>query len=314
VAVARDAHRARARLFDPADTDCWLWIDRHHDGFDGVRVERLGDVALAVDHGDRDELPASWLDAWSAAGGVEAIYHRPRPRPGAGAGARTARLVRGTDLSRFVVHEHGVRYQIDLDASPTSSGLFLDQRDTRRRLLDSDLAGATVLNVFAHTGSLSVAAALAGAETLTLDLSRRYLDWARENLVLNDIDAGDHDFVYGDALEWMDRFARKGRTFDVVLVDPPITSTTRKGRRWAVDRDLHDLVGKAAGLAATGGTVFVSTNLRRLGWGRFRRQVERGLAEAGRTAEIETATLPSDHRWTADDPAYLKVAWIALDR
>ena len=61
--------------------------------------------------------------------------------------------------------------------------------------------------------ALSVAAARAGAETLTLDLSPRYLDRARENLRLNGIEPGDHDFVYGDAMEWMDRLARNDVRF-----------------------------------------------------------------------------------------------------
>ena len=76
---------------------------------------------------------------------------------------------------------------VDLSPDASSSGLFLDQRETRRRLMSQDLTGKTVLNAFGHTGSLSVAAAKAGAETLTLDLSKRYLDWARENQRLNGI-------------------------------------------------------------------------------------------------------------------------------
>ena len=60
----------RARLFDPADTDGYLWIDRHHDGFAGVRVERLGDIVLVLNYDDHDvplPLPDSWVDAWTTA-------------------------------------------------------------------------------------------------------------------------------------------------------------------------------------------------------------------------------------------------------
>jgi 23S rRNA (cytosine1962-C5)-methyltransferase len=169
--------------------------------------------------------------------------------------------------------------------------------------------------VFAHTGSLSVAAARAGADTLTLDLSTRYLDWARENLRANDIDPADHDFIYGDALAWMDRLAKKGRCFDVVLVDPPSTSTgSKKGTRWVAERDLHTVVAKAARLAAPGGTLFVSTNLRRMTWPRFLEHLTEGLHLTGRHAErVETQTLPLDHRSGPGDPPYLKAAWITLD-
>lgn len=307
------AHEARAALFDPADTDAYLWIDRHHDGFPETRVERLGDVALALTHRD-DGAPIdpAWVEAWMDAVGLRALYELRRPRRG---GGDPARLVAGAARPRFEVTELGCRYLIDLEASATSSGLFLDQRETRRRLLSSDLAGRTVLNTFAHTGSFSVAAARAGATTLTLDLSKRYLAWAEDNLRANGLDPGDHEVVYGDAMEWMDRFARKGRTFDLVLVDPPSSSTTRRGgKRWVVDRDLHGLVERAVALCAPGGTVFVSTNLRSMSWDRFDAHLERGLAAAGRRGAVEHQTLPLDHRSGPGDPPYLKAAWVTLER
>ena len=306
------AHEARALLFDPADTNAYLWIDRHHDGFPATRVERLGDVLLALRYTDDDApLPRGWLEAWSAVLGPSAVYEQHRPR---GGGGGLARRMAGAAQSRFEVVEHGLRYQIDLEASATSSGLFLDQRETRRELRTSDLSGRTVLNTFAHTGSLSVAAAAAGAETLTLDLSRRYLDWAADNLRANDLDPADHDFVYGDAMEWLERLAKKGRTFDVVLVDPPSSSTPRKkgAGRWVADRDLHVLVERAARVAAPGGSLYVSTNLHRMTWPAFVEHLERGVAAAGRAGTVTTRTLPLDHRSGPGDPPYLKAGWVAL--
>ena len=311
--AAQVAHEARALLFDPTDTDAYLWVDRHHDGFPTVRLERLGDVALALNYDESSApLDPAWVDAWNGALDLRAIYEQRRPRAGGGG---PARLVSGTASPRFEVTELGRRYLIDLEASSTSSGLFLDQRETRRRLLATDLHGKTVLNAFAHTGSLSVAAAGAGGETLTLDLSKRYLDWARDNLRANDMDPSDHDFIYGDALEWMTRLATKGRTFDVVLVDPPSSSTSgkRTTSRWLVERDLHTLVERGARLCSPGGTLFVSTNLRRMRWDRFLHHVDEGLAAAGRSGTVETQTLPLDHRSGPGDPPYLKAAWISLD-
>lgn len=308
--VALESRRA---LLDPVDTDSFLWIDRQHDGFPDTRVELLGDAALVLRYGDSPApSPSGWLAALREAGDVSAIFEQHRPKTG----GEPARLISGTHPSRFEVTELGCRYLVDLDASATSTGLFLDQRETRRELLQADLVGRTVLNTFAHTGSLSVAAALAGAETLSLDLSKHYLAWAADNLRLNGLDPAHHDFIYGDAMEWMERLVKKGRTFDVVLVDPPSSSTPRRrgAARWVADRDLHGLVERAARLCAEGGRLYVSTNLRRLSWPDFIDHLERGLTAAGRTGIVEPRTLPLDHRSGAGDPPYLKAAWIHVDR
>lgn len=310
--AAKAALESRRLLLDPAETDAYLWIDRHHDGFADTRVERLGDVALMLRYGDDPSpSPDEWRTALRDVGEVTAIFEQLRLKGGGGA----PQLVSGTSGSRFEVTELGCRYLIDLEASPTSTGLFVDQRETRRELLQEDLTGRTVLNAFAHTGSLSVAAALSGAETLSLDLSKHYLTWAADNLRLNDIDPGEHDFIYGDAMEWMGRLAKKGRTFDVVLVDPPSSSTSRRrgAVRWVADRDLHTLVGAAVRLCARRGRLYVSTNLHRMSWPRFMGHVEHGLAGAGRVGTIEPRTLPLDHRSGAGDPPYLKGAWIHMD-
>ncbi len=312
VIAAAVALESRDVLFDPADTNAYLWIDRHHDGFPDTRVERLGDVALVLRYGTTPSpSPDAYRAAWSEVAEVAAIFEQHRPK---GAG-EPAQLVSGDHPARFEVTELGCRYLIDLEASPTSTGLFLDQRETRRELLGADLAGRTVLNAFAHTGSLSVAAARAGAETLSLDLSKHYLAWAADNLRRNDLDPDEHDFLYGDAMEWMERLAKKGRTFDVVLVDPPSSSTSRRrgASRWVADRDLHALVDHAARLCAPGGRCYISTNLHRMSWRRFTDHLERGLRSAARTGSIEPRTLPLDHRSGPGDPPYLKAAWIQLD-
>jgi 23S rRNA (cytosine1962-C5)-methyltransferase len=305
------ALEARARLIDPRDTDCYLWLDRHHDGFPDLRVERLGPAALVVRYdADPGPLPRGVLDALVEVGAPAAVWEQRRPKKGQGGPATP---LFGDGAPRFTVRELGLTYQLDLQASPTSTGLFLDQRDTRRRLLSLDLRGKTLLNGFAHTGALSVAAARAGAVTTSLDLSKKYLAWARENLTLNGLDPAAHDFIYGDALEWLRRLEKKGRRFDLVLLDPPSFSTTGKAKKtWSVDRDMPELVAQGARLVSPGGTLFVSTNLRRLPAAKFLDMVDQGLKSVRRAGEVELTTLPLDHRTGPQDPPYLKAAWIRL--
>ena len=84
-----------------------------------------------------------------------------------------------------------------------------------------------MLNVFAYTCAFSLCAAAAGARATSLDLSRRYLDWGRANFEANGIDPAPHDWIFGDAFDWLRRLAKKGRAFDVVVLDPPTFSTAK---------------------------------------------------------------------------------------
>src|SRR5208283_6038674 len=108
-------------------------------------------------------------------------------------------------------------------------GLFLDQRDNRRRLLTRHVASDfpllpavieggpwEILNTFAYTCGFSVCAAKAGARTTSLDLSRRWLDWGKRNFALNQLEPDQHEFIYGEAFDWLRRLAKKRQRFDVI--------------------------------------------------------------------------------------------------
>ncbi len=292
-----------------AGTDCFRWLDGAPDGARDLRVERLGDVALVLKVEETAvprELVAALLE-----NGARAVVERVRPRDQRHGEAAEARTLAGTlPATRFPVREEGARYLVDLAASVTSTGLFLDQREARRRLALMDLRGKTVLNAFAHAGAFSVAAARAGAVTTSLDLSKKYLEWARENLALNDLDPATHDFIYGDAQEWLRRLAKKGRRFSVVILDPPSFSTAKKGKTWSAARDLGGLVALGLGCLEPGGTLYVSTNMRDLPPKKFEAHVRSGFEAAGRKLErLELGTLPLDFRTAPGEAPYLKSAW-----
>ena len=112
----------------------------------------------------------------------------------------------------FGVLESGLGYEIDFRAG-YSPGLFLDQRINRNKLR-SLAKGQTLLNTFSYTCAFGVAAAIGGASTVNLDLSRHYLDWGKRNYEINRISLDNHDFIYGDVFDWLGRFQRRGRKFD----------------------------------------------------------------------------------------------------
>ncbi len=203
--------------------------------------------------------------------------------------------------ARFEIEENAARYLMDMEAG-YSQGIFLDQRDNRARLRASCHEGMTVLNTFSYTGAFSICAALAGACTTTLDLAQPCLNWCRENMALNGIDSNEHHFCKGDTLHWLDRFARQGRVFDAIVLDPPTFSRDEKGRIWRVERDYGKLVAKAAACLAPGGFILCTTNCRKLSDKGFRKLV----AEGAPHTRLSTSPMTFDF----DGEQYLKTIWV----
>lgn len=167
------------------------------------------------------------------------------------------RLVYGNAPGQIVVREWGVGYHVD-PGGGYSSGLFLDQRMNRRWM--SGLRPRRMLNLFAYTGSFSVCAALAGAETTSVDIAKRALDVARSNFELNGISTqGGHRFVVEDASRYVSRLLKRGESFDAIVLDPP-TFGRADGRVFRVEHDLPTLVRDCWALLSADGWMLVSCN------------------------------------------------------
>jgi 23S rRNA (cytosine1962-C5)-methyltransferase len=156
------------------------------------------------------------------------------------------------------VREAGILYGLDY-AGGYSAGLFIDQRANRARL--RAWKPKRVLNTFAYTCSFSVVAALAGAETVSVDLSRRSLTRGEGNFVRNGLDPKvGHRFIADDALAVLPRLARRGEKFDAIILDPPTFSRNQAGAAFQVQRDFEKLVALALDVAAPGAKVLLSVN------------------------------------------------------
>jgi 23S rRNA (cytosine1962-C5)-methyltransferase len=127
------------------------------------------------------------------------------------------------------VKENGIWYSIDLTMNRDAS-LYLDTRNLRS-WAKQNLAGKTVLNTFAYTGSLGVAAKAGGAEhVIQLDRNRDFLNVAKASYTLNGFPIDKQDFLAEDFFPAISRFKRIGQTFDCVFLDPPFFSSTSKGK------------------------------------------------------------------------------------
>ena len=139
------------------------------------------------------------------------------------------------------------------------TGLFLDHRPMRLRF--AQLApGTRFLNCFCYTASASVHAALAGAITTNVDLSKTYLNWAEDNFRLNKLNLAKHQFVQFDCLEWLKKTRDR---FDVIFLDPPsFSNSKRMTGTLDIQRDQLSLIESAMRLLNPEGILYFSTNLR----------------------------------------------------
>ncbi|MBW1781376.1 MAG: bifunctional 23S rRNA (guanine(2069)-N(7))-methyltransferase RlmK/23S rRNA (guanine(2445)-N(2))-methyltransferase RlmL [Deltaproteobacteria bacterium] len=166
----------------------------------------------------------------------------------------------GNDGIFHEVDENDCRFLVNF-TDYIDTGLFLDQRITRRMI--RDLAeGKRFLNLFCYTGTATVVAARGNARSTTsVDASTVYLNWARRNLSLNGFGRSRHFFHHADAMAWL---RRERQTYDLIFMDPPTFSNSQKsGRIFDVQKDHVKLIRFAAGLLNENGIIVFSNNYRK---------------------------------------------------
>ena len=186
----------------------------------------------------------------------------------------------------FYVNEYGTKLWVNL-TDYLDTGLFLDHRLTRK-MLGEMAQGKDFLNLFAYTGSATVHAALGKAKsTTTVDMSNTYLNWAEQNLLLNDIEGKQHKLIQADCLQWLEKCDRQ---FDLIFVDPPTFSNSKRMEdSWDVQRDHIKLMKNLKRILRPNGTIVFSNNKRGFKMD-FAKLEELGLS----AVEISHKTLPLD--------------------
>ena len=323
----------REAVIEPEGTNAYRVIHGASDGWPGWYVERLGDYLLSqsehpLSPAQRAEL-AQLAEAFSARGVCHQILTRQA--------SRTARAEASPQLAlgeaapeRFTIRENGAQFELSFSEG-YSVGLFLDQRDNRRRLsarhigagfplLESSPQLAVgsrkweVLNTFAYTCGFSVCAAKAGARTTSLDLSKKWLDWGKRNFALNQLDPAGHEFLYGDALDWLRRLAKRERRFDVVLLDPPTFSQSKESGVFRAEKDYGWLVTAVLPVLRSGGVLFASTNAADWPPEEFLASLETAIHATNRKVlQRHYVPQPPDFPISKAEPAYLKTVWLRVE-
>ena len=308
----------QASVIDCTQTNAFRLVHGASQLAPGFYLDALGDYLLA--QSDRPlhsaaEMPEGYLGSYCKlltrqVRGDQTTEACPKPFRGQAA------------PDRFVIRENGVQFEMSFTEG-YSVGLFLDQRDNRRRFLTGHLAAdfglltsdskLEVLNTFAYTCGFSVCAALGGARTTSLDLSKKYLEWGRRNFALNGLDPAQHDFVYGDTFDWLRRLAKKNRTFGAVILDPPTFSQSKESGFFRAEKDYGKLVTAALPVLKPGGVLLASTNAAELPPENFLDLINEAVRGAQRKIiQQHYVPQPPDFPISRAEPAYLKTVWLRV--
>lgn len=295
------------------DTTAYRLVNGEGDGLPGLTIDRYGEHLMVQLYTAawKPHLPllsSVLVDLFAPAG----IYAKLRPQEtralAAGDSKRYSWMLAGKPRpGRLPVREHGLEFLVDLEEG-LNTGLFLDQRRNRQDLR-SRVAGRRVLNLFAYTGSFSVAAAAAGARrVVSVDISGSYLAWAKENFACNRLPMQADDFIAGDCFAILAELGRKGTSFDLILADPPSFSTTGKSR-FTTRQGTAELVAAALPLLTAGGLLVTSSNHQKTDLADYLKELRRGALQAGGDLRIiRTAGQPEDFPYPVTFPEgrYLK--------
>jgi 23S rRNA (cytosine1962-C5)-methyltransferase len=225
------------------------------------------------DEEDENKWLSAMKSAVSAVLGIdlERIFLKQRQRQ------RGSAQYEKTADARFekIVGEDDLVFKVNL-SDYLDTGLFPDRR-LLRVMVRGEAKEKKVLNLFSYTGSFSVYAAAGGAaSTDSVDLSNTYLSWARENFSLNGFSAqilqiwdffsgkepqSAHNLIRADALDFLEKAASSKKRWDVIVLDPPSFSNSKKmADDFDLQRDIYDLTGKCIKLLAPNGKLFLSVN------------------------------------------------------
>lgn len=309
-----DAARARrAVLLRDESLEAVRIFHGRADGIEGLVIEKWGPALIIQIHEGHHVPPMEALRhamiEWRTDLGARAVYLKQfvRDRSGADARLKTAHhdatpWIGEPIDEEYAVRERGLKYLIR-PFDGFSVGLFLEHRENRRRIAELS-NGRRVLNAFAYACGFSVAAAGGGAASVaSVDLSKRYLEWGKRNFELNQLPLAPHRFYASDVFDFFKRAKRQKLRFDVIVLDPPTFSRSRRPPAvFELRHRLDDLVSESVRLLDAGGDLLLATNDRQLRVESLESAIHR-VADLRVCRKIHRLALPPDF---AGDAGYSK--------
>lgn len=216
----------------------------------------------------------------------------------------------------LLVTENGVQFATYLNEG-LMTGIFLDQKEVRGRLVDGFAVGKTVLNMFSYTGAFSVAAAMGGAvATTSVDLAKRSLPKTTEQFEVNHLNLAAQKIIVMDVFDYFKYASRKGLSYEMIILDPPSFARNKK-KVFSVAKNYGELVKDSIDVLTDKGTLIASTNAANLSLAKYKKMVITALQEKNVRYKItDTYQLPADFQVNPNFPEgnYLKVLFIEIEK
>ena len=304
----------RARVVDQKKLGCVRVINAESDGLPGIVVERYGEYLVTQLYTSAvANLREALYDALEAELRPIAIYEQRRYRSLGGEAPRQAGadLVRGTPAPvELEIAEDDLKFIVDVTA-PLSTGLFADLREGRRAVRQW-AKGRRVLNLFSYTGAISLyAQAGEAAEVCAVDVAAKAHARARRNFAASGFDPEKPEHIVGDVFKVLARFVERGRTFDMVVLDPPAfaSAAARGGKPWSAVRDYSELVAASLEVLVPGGLLIAASSTHKMSAQEFELAIADGAHQIGTQLQvIDRRPLPPDFPTVPGFPeaSYLK--------
>lgn len=303
----------RKQLFNNKETNAFRVFNAEGDGIGGLTIDYFDGYYLINWYSEGIYAFYDYIiDSLKQVVDYKAIYQKKRFDLG-GQYIEEDGFVDG-ERGQFpiIVKENGVNLAVYLNEG-AMVGVFLDQRDVRKNILDKYAKGKTVLNTFSYTGVFSVFAALGGAvKTTSVDLANRSRAKTMEQFSVNGIDYESHDIIVEDVFQYFKYAVKKKKAFDLVILDPPSFARSKK-YTFSASKDYKNLLKEAISITAVNGVIVASTNCATFDMKKFKGFIDQAFKESNEKYTIkEEYSLPSDFATTKEykEGNYLKVVFI----
>ncbi len=218
-------------------------IDMAH----GEKFEKWNNISLV-----RPDPQIIWPEEKIKNWNYDAIYKRSNTGGGNW-------LIKNNIPSSWVINYHDLKFNLKLMGFK-HTGIFPEQAynwNYVREVIRKANRQVKVLNLFAYTGALSIACLKENAEVVHVDSSKGMIDWAKENVKINNLEDGKIRFLVDDVRKFVKREIRRGNKYDIIIMDPPSFGRGNKNEVWNIENDLADLIKDTSELLSSNPLLFI---------------------------------------------------------